>query len=182
METIEALNARLKEYFGYDDLDRAIYRIVWANDQLEKRRVDRSEMGVQFLFPEVIEVKKYPYLKDMYVLERLSIIPEENREDLPLSRISYEPVWSFCDKKGFPLYPIWDAAKFVVDTIHAAQGKRSLRHYVESEKENTDAGKEQRVKELQEELFGNETDMGDALRYHSGVVVPSSYNSNKEEN
>ena len=50
-----------------------MFRIVWANDETEKRLVSESDLGYQLLYPVVQEVKKYPYLKDLYVLERLVI-------------------------------------------------------------------------------------------------------------
>jgi hypothetical protein len=74
-----------------------------------------------------------------------------------------------------PIPPVWSATKFIVDSLYAALGKRSMRKYVESEKETTPEGRDQRIDELKEELFGNETDTCDALRYKEGIVVPSNY-------
>ena len=70
---------------------------------------------------------------------------------------------------------MWEATKFIVDTLYAALGKKSLSKYVDDEKNTTKEGREQRIKEIQSELFGNETDTGDALRYREGIVVPESY-------
>jgi hypothetical protein len=152
-----------------------MFRIVWANDELEKRKVLESEFGVTLLFPEVREVRKYPYLKDLYVLERLVVIPDINKNELPVSKLSYEPLWAYRDNRNNPLPPIWTATKFIIDTLYAALGKKSLRKYVDSEKNTTIEGKEQRITEMCEELFGNETDAGDALAYGDGVVVPHNY-------
>lgn len=176
MESIETLNHRLIEHFGIDtSTGRAIFRIVWANDETEKRRVPTLDSGIELLYPEVREVKKYPYLKDLYVLERLVFIPEVNQEELPTEKMSYEPVWAYCDANRMPVPPIWDATKFVIDCLYAALGKKSLRKYVEDEKDVTIEGRQQKIQELQNELFGNETDTGDALAYGEGVVVPTTY-------
>jgi hypothetical protein len=48
--------------------------------------------------------------------------------------------------------------------------------YVDSEKNTTPEGRDQRISEMQMELFGDETEVGDALRYKEGIVVPSNYN------
>lgn len=173
MESIETLNQRLIDHFGIDSsTGRAMFRIVWANDQLEKRQVDYTDSGVALLFPEVREVKKYSYLKDLYVLEQLVIVPDQNRKELPISILSYEPLWAYCDENKQPLPPIWDATKFVIDILLAVKGKKSMNKYVE---DTSIENKNQRIKELQDELFGNETATTDALAYKEGVVVPSTY-------
>ena len=176
MESIETLNQRLIDFFGIDaNTGQPIFRIVWANDQTEKRLVQETDYGLQLLYPEVREVKKYPYLKDFYVLERLVVVPEIDLDELPTSKLSYEPLWTYCNDKRESVPPIWDATKFVVDTLYAALGKKSLAKYVDSEKNTTKEGRDQRIIELQQELFGNETETADALRYKEGIVVPESY-------
>jgi hypothetical protein len=174
MEEVSVLNKRLIDYFGLDsDTGRAIFRITWANDEVEMRLVEELDSGVQLLFPEVREVKKYPYMKDLYVLERLVVIPDINKKDLPTQKLSYEPIWAYRDINNNPLPPIWDATKLVIDVLYAALGKKSLRKYVDTEKNTTPEGREERISELQSELFGNETDVCDALRYKEGIVVPN---------
>jgi hypothetical protein len=177
MESIETLNTRLKDHFGTDiSSDRPIFRIVWANDETEWRRVTDTEEGIVLLFPEVKLCKKYPYMKDLYVLERLVIIPEFQQAELPTSKMSYEPLWAYCDAVRNPLPPVWNATKLVIDSLYAALGKTSLVKYVDSEKNTTPEGRDQRISEMQMELFGDETEVGDALRYKEGIVVPSNYN------
>lgn len=180
MESIETLNQRLIDEFGIDSTSgQPMFRISWANDETEMRLMDRSDGGIEYLHPTVREVKKYPYLKDLYVLERLVAIPEVNLKELPASKLSYEPIWAYRDGDNNPLPPIWPATKFIVDTLLAALGKKSLRKYIDSEKNTTPEGRDQRISELQEELFGDETETGDAMRYGEAIVVPQSY---KKEN
>jgi hypothetical protein len=174
MERIEDINQKLIDHYGLDtSTGRPMFRVVWANDELEKRLMDYTDNGVQLLFPVVREVKKYPYLVDMYVLERLVVVPEINQKELPTQKLSYEPIWTFCDVNRNPLPPRWDASKLVVDVLYAALGKKSLRKYVEPDED------EARIDRLQEELFGNESEVTDALAYKEGVVVPGNF---KKEN
>jgi len=181
METIETLNKRLIEHFGTDVvLGLPIFRIVWANEQTEIRLVDITDSGIQLLEATIMEVKKYPYLKDLYVLERLVLIPDIDQPSLPASKLSYEPIWAYRGPDGLPIAPIWNATKFIIDTLYAALGKSTLKKYVDSEKNTTAEGKEQRIKEISDELFGDETETGDALRYREGIVVPSNYDSDKK--
>jgi hypothetical protein len=176
MESIETLNDRLVEYFGVDTLTgHPIFRIVWANDQVEKRLMPTLDSGVQLLYPAVREVKKYPYAKDLYLLERLVVVPEADRAELADVKQSYEPIWAYCNDNREPIPPIWPATKFIVDTLYAALGKKSLRKYIDDEKNTTPEGREQKISELAEELFGNETTVGDALAYKDAVVVPRNY-------
>ncbi len=176
LESIEVLNKRLVDYFGIDsNTGRPIFRITWANNETEKRRVSHTPEGIQLIHPTVMEVKKYPYLKDMYVLEQLVIVPDQNKNELVDLKLSYEPLWAYCDQNKFPIAPHWGATKLIVDTMYAAMGKKSMRKYVEDEKNTTPEGRDQRIKELQAELFGNETATTDALAYKEGVVVPSNY-------
>ena len=56
-----------------------MFRIVWANDETEIRLMATLDSGIEMLYPAVREVKKYPYLKDLYVLERLVVVPDVNQ-------------------------------------------------------------------------------------------------------
>jgi hypothetical protein len=156
-----------------------MFRIVWANDELEKRLIATLDSGIELLYPTVREVKKYPYLKDLYVLERLVVIPDTNAHELPTQKLSYEPLWAYRGPDANPIPPVWEATKFIVDTLYAALGKKSMAKYVDSEENTTPEGMDLRITKLAEELFGNETDTCDALRYKEGIVVPPNY---KKEN
>lgn len=178
-ETIESLNRQLIDLFGLDTVTgRAIWRIVWSDDQTEKRRVHFLN-GIALPFPEVVSQKKYPYIKERYILEQLTIVPEINRYDLPADKLSYEALFTFEDDKRNYLPPTIGAAKFVIDTVYAALGKKSMAKYKENLENFTTEGREQELQKLQNELFGNETAVGDALNIGTGVVVPNSYETTK---
>ena len=181
-ESINSINRQLIDLFGIDTLTgRPIWRIVWSEDQLEKRLVNTTDEGLLLLTPIVKEVPKYrPYICDKFVLEQLVIVPESQESDLPTSKYSYEPIWTFVDSQGNYLPPTLPAAKFIIDTVYAALGKKSLAKYKDPDNENPTERYDQRINEIEEELFGNETSVTDALAHQMGVVVPRNYDTNKE--
>jgi len=174
MEPITSLNQQLVDHFGLDTASsQPIFRIVWAADQVEKRMMDTLDNGIQLLTPVVREVRKYNYIHDAFVLERLVVVPDFQIKELAGVKLSYEPLWVYVDAGGNPLPPKWEPTKLIVDTLYAALGHSSLRKY-----NDPDVGieaKDARITALHDELFGNETEVGDALRYKEGVVVPNSY-------
>ena len=173
MESIEILNQRLNDYFGHDDLGRPIWRLVWSDTQFEKRLTNYTLEGLELITPIVMELPKYSYIKERYVLERLVIVPEFQQNELPVEKISYEPMWTFESNKKEFLYPKWEACKHIIDTIYLAIGKSVTAKY-----KDPDSGKSpkeliaeeaERVKQIQQDLYGNETSTGDALAHNEGV-------------
>jgi len=179
-ETIDSLNSQLEDLFGIDTITgMPIWRISWSEDQFEKRLGtydDFSPSGIYIrTVREVRNVPKYrQWIKERYVLERLVLVPEISQDELPTSKLSYEPIYVFETSKGEYLPPKFNAAKFAIDSVYAVQGKSSLAKYIDNETEGMEQ-KEQRINALQEELFGNETPVGDALAHGYGVTVPNSY-------
>lgn len=173
-ESIESLNRQLVDEYGLEtSTNQPIFRIVWADDEMEIRLCEFTESGISLSTPESRRVKKYPFFKGLYVLEHLVAIPPMNAKDLPDKKLSYEPIWTYCNANRYYVPPTWQATKFVVDTVYAALGKKSLAKYREEAEKLTVEAKNKRIAKLQEELFGNETPVGDALAHKTGVVVPS---------
>jgi hypothetical protein len=183
-ETIKSLNSQLVDLYGLDTITgRAIWRIVWSEDQFEKRLMETTDEGLLLVVPQVREVPKYrQWITEKYVLERLVLVPDINSKELPLSKQSYEPIWVFMDKNGNYLPPKIQVCKFVIDSIYEAQGKNIFARYKDPES-NPEEAKEierKRIDDLQVELFGDDTDVSDALTYKEAIVVPNSYHNNKE--
>lgn len=174
-ESINRLNEQLIDLYGIDTITGdPIWRIVWSEDQFEKRLMDVTDTGISLLVPEVRLVPKYrQWIKKKYVLERLVLIPEINTSELPATKVSYEPIFVFSDKNDNYLPPRIDISQIVIDTIYAAQGKSSLAKYID----NSDEENAKNIEEIYEYLYGDETDITDSLRYKSGIVVPRSYES-----
>ena len=121
---IHLINRRLKELYGQDFLRQPIFRVVWSDDELEKRFgefEDYLEGTNIFLrrFVGVREAKKYNFMKPQYILEKL-FINKHNREILDNDTFSprmctYEPFWCFGrDDKDRPIKPVWRAVELVI--------------------------------------------------------------------
>lgn len=169
LETLEILNRRLIEYYGKFENGEAHWRVIFAGDQTEKRWVNETKDGFKLLTPYVDEVPKYTYNRNKYILERLIPVPSGVQCSL-INKISYEPLWTFEDNKGNPLPPKWEVIVIVINTVYKAAANSVGVKYKEDEKElNTPEAIEYRIKLLEEQLFGNESKIGDALAYDNAV-------------
>lgn len=176
VEPVDEINKLLKEYYGSDITGVAIWRVIYSEDQLEKRWTKYTDNGIELLQPEVRLVPKYKqWVHKKYLLERLTIINSFKENGMPAENVAYESIWVFEDKHGKALVPRYSVCKFVIDGLYAALGKESLVKYKDELINEPQEVKEDRLNQLQNELFGNETATGDALAYREGVVVPSNY-------
>lgn len=180
IESLKVLNKRLKSQYSTHSDNRPIWRIVWSEDQFE-RRFGTFEDSVDGIFlrrvTEWREVRKYNYIHDKYILEELVIVPEYQQSELGV-KLSYEPTYVYMDKNGNPLPPKWEITEFVINM------KMTMRGHENKMAKYTDPSidPENRNKELQkmfDQLFGNETDVTDALHYREGIVVRQGF---KESN
>jgi hypothetical protein len=175
-ENIGTINERLLQTYGrFSTTDLPLWRVVWSEDQMEKRWITHTREGFELLEPEVQEVPKYrQYIQHKYVLERLVAVPENADNDL-VNPISYEPVWVFRDKDDNPLPPIWKAIVVVIGSVYQAAAKATGARYKDPEvfdKKDAPEARKAKVDGLVRELFGNETDTGDALAHKEGIVCP----------
>jgi hypothetical protein len=182
-EKIETVNQYLADNFGIDTDDgEPIFRIVFSDDQFEKRQTKFTDSGIELLEPEVRMLPKYPWINGMYVLERRVIVPEVNIKELAAAKKSYEPVWVFQGANGFPVPPTIQGCKLIVDVLYAALGKKSLAKYkdeqasVKNAHEAYEANKSQ-IDKLENELFGDESGLNQQTinASGSGIIVPQNY-------
>lgn len=174
VESLETLNSRLVDYYGVDTISGdPIWRIVWSEDQTEKRLTHYTNSGVALLHPEVRELPKYrQWIQNKYVLERLTVVPSFDIKELPTTKTTYEPIFVFEDAHNNPLPVKWEVTQFTIDSIYAVQGKASLARYLPEEKDkNTAEGQRLRVEELEQQLYGNESPLGDALANKQSTVI-----------
>lgn len=170
---VEIMNRYLERDYGYFEATYPLYRISWSENQFEKRIVQHDIHGIELLHPQVVEKPKYSqWIHNKYILERL--IPVPSIADL-VEKISYEPVFVFEDKDGIALPPNYDVCKIVIASIQAAAAVRIGAKY-QDPRANPDFKESERarLKELQEQLFGNETSVTDALAHGSGVSLAKS--------
>ncbi len=172
METIEEINYQLGRDYGY--LNGLVqWRVVWTQDQFEKRWTEYTDEGFQLIHPEVRELPKYRQWKpNRYVLERLVIVPAQTDMVEPYS---YEPVNFFDDVNEKPIPPRFDICKIIIEQVYKQAAKAVGVKYKDPEIVDPKIAPEvrkARVEKLIEEMFPNETDTGDALAYREGIVVP----------
>jgi len=172
-EPIENINSQLVDLFGIDTITgNPLFRIVWSEDQFEKRLTSFTDSGLALLYPEVRLLPKYrQWIQNKYVLERLCVVPEINQDEIPTDKLSYEPIWVFEKKDGVAIPTTLWASKIAIDSLYAAMGKKSLRKYIDDEAKNPEEHKEKRLKEYEEQLFGDESSLlgrtitGEAVGY-----------------
>lgn len=126
---VDAINRRLAEEYRVLD-GRAIYRIVWSDEQFEVRRGTFTDWYGHIMIRQehniTREVKKYWYFdKPSWVLEKLVYFHnrkemEEVAKELVQSRNgSYETVYRFyraSTKQNLPVN--WRIAEFIVWRLH----------------------------------------------------------------
>jgi hypothetical protein len=178
-ENLETVNLFLRDNYGIDTDDgEPIWRIVFSDDQFEKRMMPTTDSGVALLVPEVRTVPKYPHVRGLFVLEQRQLVPEQNITELAGALKSYEPRWVFRDEQDNPVRPTILACQFIIDTIRAAMGKKSLARYKDPKigdtPEETYMIHQARVQQLEEQLFGNESGLKGETTTGAGsaIIVP----------
>lgn len=176
----EHINELLINHFGTDTITGLpMWRVSWAPDHFEKRfgkYIDYTESGIFIReVTEVRELPKYPHLQKHYVLEHLVGVPEFQQKELAGAKISYEPMHPFWDNNMEYLPPSFVVSKFIIDTVNAAMGYGSLKKYIDPDADGNNGleNQRQRVKEIRDGLYGNETHVGDALSSKTGVFLDS---------
>jgi hypothetical protein len=168
-ESIESINEKLLNEYGTEFDNSPRFRVVFSEDQYEKRFTDFTDEGFELLQPEVRLLPKYKqWIREKYILERL--IPVVGETDLT-TKVSYEPAWVFQDKNGNYLPPFFEGCKHVIESLHSAIDKAgTFTKYKDKNVSPEERALE--LKKVEEGLFGNETDVGDHLAYGTGVTVP----------
>lgn len=173
MESIEVLNERLINVYGRYLDERPLFRLIYSENVTEIRDITHTKEGLPYLHPEPGEVKKYSWLNNKYILEGLretGVLRNGKVEGI----IDYEPMWVFEDKDGNPLPPDWLVIQALMESARCAQEGRSP-NFKNIEDENDPEVMAKRLEKIQEQLFPNETEIGDALAYKEAIVVPRNY-------
>lgn len=170
-ESVESINKRLIDYFGLFENGEPNWKLVWSEDELEKRLMTHTDSGIELVFPEVRLTKKFGYIKERYVLTRLVAVPEYQIEDLAGAKLSYEPIWTFEDVVGNETTPYWEAIQVIIQTLydqvlnagHKVPKKPGL------EDANTEEALEYRANKIYEQLYGDESAITDALSNDNAI-------------
>lgn len=167
-EPIEDINKKLLERYGKYYDERPNFRVVFSDDQFEMRRTEFTDEGFELIHPEVRLLPKYrQYIQQKYILERL--VPVVGETDLT-EKTSYEPAWVFRDKNGNYLPPFYDGCVHVIESILSVMDKANT-HVRYKDKNVPEEERLAHLKAVEKDLFGNETDIGDALSIGTGVTV-----------
>lgn len=171
---LETINKHLRDKYGKYD-NKPHFRVVWSDDEFEKRWVEETPEGMHLLNPEVSIRPKYrQYAGHRYILERFVPVPKGS--DL-VEPTSYEPMWTFqtSEKDGCKFLPVRiDACEFIIDSLLSVTGKSGHKKY--RDETMTEEYKAQKLQDMMTHLFGNETNVGDALAHKYGVTVPGDGN------
>jgi hypothetical protein len=177
MEQIDLINKRLIEYWGYGEGKDPNFRVVFSDDQFENFWGTRAKfdshknlLGTETGFHQR---KKYAFIRGKWILEQLMPVPEVNKTALLDKKLSYECIWTFMDSKGNPLPVKWEAIEIVINTILKARNKAFFAKYTDHEDEPIQ--KAARIAEIEDELFGNESNVSDSLAHGQAIIVPNSY-------
>lgn len=179
-ETITTINRQLSELYGIDTSSmKPIFRVIWSNDEFETRVGEWNDYDKNGTLIRTITegrlVPKYINKKDRYVLERLVAVPDINKDELAGNKVSYEPLWVFENiDDGTYLPPRIDMSQFIINTmleaIHRPKGfKRYLSDQANIQGFLGGTNKQERMKNIKAQLFGNETPITDALMAKRGV-------------
>jgi hypothetical protein len=167
---IDRLNNYLARDYGYFNGELPNWRIVWSDDQVEKRLSKFTDFGVELVDPVVMEKPKYrQYIHQKYILERLIPIPPRLDNDL-VGKFSYEPIFVFADKDDNFLPPRYDVCKIVIYGVyHKAAASVGVQYRDPRAEEDFREMELARMESLKEYLWGNETPVTDALAADSAV-------------
>jgi hypothetical protein len=170
-EPIETLNRRLTERLGTFLDGSPKYRLVWSDDQYEKRFGEFEEFcGTIYLrtFVGVREVPKYPYAKSCWILEKCIPIPEAHKNELFTGSLySWEPFYAFVDPQGNPLAPNWRMIEVLCAAIEGGPVKRTDGDFVQEE--NKDRAED--VKKFEEEIGASQR--SELFAHESAVFLDS---------
>ena len=164
------MNEWLARDYGYFNGNLANWRIVWSDDEIEKRKVTHNVYGIELLFPEVVERPKYKqWIQQKYILERCFALPKGIETDM-VGSYSYEPLYTFMDKDNNYLPPRYDVAKIIITSVmvRAAQAVGAIYKDPRAEKDFKEM-EIARMDELKQYLWGNESSITDSLAAGEGV-------------
>jgi len=172
-DAVKHINKWLKGQYGSDLLNRPIFRIVWSEDELEKRAGTFEDFYGSILcrtWKGVRECKKYgaATYKERFILEKL-IFGIDNQEIWGETKNgTYEPVWVFRGPGDTYQVPTLKATEFVLRMLLGDKEKRTQKDVDYDEAQSL----QEDIETAYEALGGPEGDISSHLRTGSGIVVP----------
>lgn len=121
------INNELKK-FGKAPCGSPLWRLVWSNNEYEKRLgTFEDSYGSIFLrrVTEVRETRKYNYIDQRWILEKWFRVSNPELPDT-LHKGSWEPIYVFESKSGEYLQPTLKTALFMVEQYNYHANNRVL--------------------------------------------------------
>jgi hypothetical protein len=145
----QEINIKLKEVYGTTLDGHPKFRVVWSDEEVEKRQGEfevwygplfvRKESGIK-------EFKKYSYISEKWILE---FYTKSNNPEL-LTSFSYEPLYTFQGPNEEYLPLNWDVCSIVINSVLNRKERAPMTNREEENAEREE--KEQRVKRLSNRL------------------------------
>lgn len=118
--TVELINKQLKLY-GSNIYDNPIFRVVFSENQVENRRGTFKDFSGDIFIREVTEireVKKYPWIKEKWILERWAPGSISHHPDLiSMQDGVYICVYAFQDKNCNYLPPLLKVCEVLISNL-----------------------------------------------------------------
>lgn len=192
-ETIETLNKSLRDLYGIDTVTGdQMWRVSWSDSQLEKRYGTYEDWTASGIFirrvTEVREVQKYQHVRAKYILEHLVVVPDVSMAELPVAKVSYECLHVFQDAFERYLPPHITICKLIIALVETAMqrsrdGLPPIKKFFDEEfsQEASEELKEKRIRELMNELHGDESGLYGVTTNESGsaTFMPKNYEKGK---
>ncbi len=171
---VKILNQKLIDKYGYN-FDYPMFRIVWGDDEFEKRWTEYDHRGNKLVNPEVRELPKYrQWDGGKYILERVTVVPHGILQNDLTEKMSYEPIYTFMGKNKEFLPPIWPMCLMIIYSYLKNLEPSYYPKYKQTEEDIRRMDKAE-FDRTYEALFGNDTDISDALAVKDGISMSGAY-------
>lgn len=149
---IQRCNNWLAEKYGRDANGNPNWRIVWSNDQLEKRKGTFTDFDPNQNFvrtvTEVRELPKYPFNQNCYVLESRAFYDGGGEIE---GHNGYEMLYPFQDKNDKRVDPDLEAIQFMFEKLlfHVRKPVTTEEKAIENDREKFNADVERIERSLE---------------------------------
>ena len=155
MDNITRINKSLKSLFGVSIDGKVNFRVIWSDSLTEKRKGDFVKVTPNGIYlgeqkNVIMEVPKYSYLRERFILEGYNLAHKANPEIVVSD--GYEPLYVFQKKDGTYLKPELWACEYFINTM---RGTKVIKRTEAMDAVVDDEIVEKRAQEYFEQLSGD---------------------------
>jgi hypothetical protein len=158
------------------------YRLVWSDKETEVRLGTFNDFTPSGLFirtvTEAREVLKYPFIKERWILEKY--IPPEMaaNAEIPSTMFgSYEPLYVFENAAGEYLKPTLKVVEFIINVK-----RQRLDRMTPAERKEFFEKQDQQAVQATYDSLGDSTVLASQFHNREAIIVPSTYEREKNAN